>query len=67
MANSKTTTKTATFKVVAHTKGAVKLTEVDAKGEETIDLSGSLYLRKSAVGTLPEGTVVTMEVTFPAS
>lgn len=63
---SKTTTKSCQMKVVGHTKGAVKFTEVDAKGNDTIDLCGSLYLRKSAVGSIPEGTIVTMTVEYPA-
>lgn len=63
---AKTVSKSATMKVTAHTKGAVKFTEVDAKGNETIDVCGTLYLRKSAVGTIPEGTIVTMTVEYPA-
>ncbi len=46
-------TKTAKFKLAAETKGALKYEEVDAAGNPTVELMGTLYLRKSAVAGKP--------------
>jgi hypothetical protein len=44
------------------TKGAVMFEEIDEKGEPTINISGTLYLRKSSLGaSRPEIITVTVE------
>jgi len=58
------TTKTCKMKVIGHTKGTVKFVELDSEGKDTLDLLGSLYLRKSAVGELPEGSEITLTVEY---
>jgi hypothetical protein len=60
-----TTKKSCQMKVSGYTKGTVKFVEIDSKGADTLDLLGSLYLRKSAVGELPEGTLITLTVEYP--
>lgn len=64
-ANGKTT-KTVTMKVHRITPGTVVCTELDDKGNENkVDpLSGSIYLKKAAVGDLPIGTLVTVTVEY---
>ena len=52
----------AKFKLEKETKGALRYTEVDANGEPTIELMGTIYLRKSAFpGQKPETLTVTVE------
>jgi hypothetical protein len=52
----------ARFKMKKETKGAVMFEEIDEKGEPTINISGTLYLRKSALGaSRPEIITVTVE------
>jgi hypothetical protein len=55
-------TKTATLKLVNETKGALKFSEVDASGAETVELMGTLYLRKSAFAGKPASITVTINV-----
>jgi hypothetical protein len=43
----------ARFKMKKETKGAVMFEEIDEKGEPAINISGSIYLRKSALGGVP--------------
>ena len=56
-------TKTASLKLAAETKGALKYEEVDAQGNPTVDLMGTLYLRKSALGGAKPATLA-ITVTF---
>ena len=52
----------ARFKMKKETKGAVMFEEIDEKGEPTINISGSIYLRKSALGGVPRQVMtVTVE------
>jgi hypothetical protein len=52
----------ARFKMKKETKGAVMFEEIDEKGEPTINISGTLYLRKSALGGVPPQIItVTVE------
>jgi hypothetical protein len=45
------------------TPGAYQYEEVDDAGEKTVDLCGSLYLRKSKLGTPPPDEItITVEV-----
>jgi hypothetical protein len=55
-------TKTATLKLAAETKGALKYSEVDADGAETVELMGTLYLRKSALAGKPASITVTVNI-----
>ena len=55
-------TKTATLKLVNETKGALKYSEIDASGAETVELMGTLYLRKSAFAGKPASITVTVNV-----
>lgn len=54
--------KSCVMEVIGHTKGTVKFSEIDASGNATVDMLGSLYLRKSAVGELPVGSKITLTV-----
>ena len=52
----------ARFKMKKETKGAVMFEEIDEKGEPAINISGSIYLRKSALGGVPRQVMtVTVE------
>jgi len=52
----------ARFKMKKETKGAVMFEEIDEKGEPTINISGPIYLRKSALGGVPRQVMtVTVE------
>jgi hypothetical protein len=51
----------ATFKLEKETKGALRYIELDANGAPTIELMGTLYVRKSAFPTKPAMIVVTVE------
>ena len=57
-------TKSYQLQVVGHTAGAVKLHEIDGKGEKTIEVQGACYLRKSAVGELPVGAIVEVTIKY---
>ena len=57
-------TKTYKLKVLDHTPGAVKLHEIDANGEKTIEVQGACYLRKSAVGNLEVGKIVEVTIKY---
>lgn len=47
-------TKTFKLKLVNETKGALKFEEIDAAGNPTVEVCGTLYLRKSAVAGKPQ-------------
>lgn len=58
------TTKTARFKLANETKGALKYEEIDAAGNPTVELMGTLYVRKSAIAGKPAH--ITATITFEA-
>lgn len=53
-------TKTATFKLANETKGALKYEEVDTQGNATVELMGTLYVRKSAIAGKPAKITATI-------
>lgn len=53
-------TKTAKFKLANETKGALKYEEIDAAGNPTVEVMGTLYLRKSAVAGKPQFLTATI-------
>lgn len=54
--------KTVQFKLVNETKGALKFEEVDAAGNPTTEVIGTLYLRKAAVAGKPANVTVTVNI-----
>lgn len=55
-------TKTATFKLANETKGALKYEEVDKDGNATVELMGTLYVRKSAIAGKPANITITLNI-----
>jgi hypothetical protein len=55
-------TKTVQFRLAAETKGALKYEEIDAEGNPTTEVIGTLYLRKAAFAGKPANVTVNVNV-----